>query len=148
MFGAQRSTQPSVSTLPRKDPLVAKFWSATAAAAAAAANASPPPPPTDEEIVTEVRHILNGMVQLVATRHFVENNQAMLDDLEAYQRACWARAEDRYQQQRAKTLPTPTVRPRPKTSTSSADCDGSVADHRAGNKDHTDDKHDDANNNQ
>ena len=71
--------------------------------------------------MTEVRHILNGMVQLVATRHFVENNQAMLDDLEAYQRACWARAEDRYQQQRAKTLPTPTVRPRPKTSTSSAD---------------------------
>ena len=55
-------------------------------------------PPTDKEIESEVAHLVRGLCQAVATRHFVEAHTELVRDVEALQRRVWLQAERRYDQ--------------------------------------------------
>lgn len=55
-------------------------------------------PPTDKEIESEVAHLVRGLCQAVATRHFVEAHTELIRDVEDLQRRVWLQAERRYDQ--------------------------------------------------
>ena len=55
-------------------------------------------PPTDKEIESEVAHLVRGLCQAVATRHFVEAHTELIRHVEDLQRRVWLQAERRYDQ--------------------------------------------------
>ncbi len=62
------------------------------------------PQPTDAEIASEVAHVVRGLCQVVATRHFVESHAELIRDVEELQRRVWMQAE-RLCDDKARTKP-------------------------------------------